>query len=164
CARGVGGSRVVRVNFSTAALALARTALELERGVGVLVPTMPFAATAAVVRYQGAVPILVDCDPVTFNMSLDDAARKLSSFRDDKSPGGAPKAPQAVGMIPVHVGGLMMGMGEVNRVASGHGVWVVEGAAHAFPAAWRRGPGDPWRRGGEGSAAITCFSLYADKN
>ena len=42
---------------------------------GVLVPTMTFAATAAVVRYQGAVPILVDCDPVTFNMSLDDAER-----------------------------------------------------------------------------------------
>ena len=121
----------------------------LEPGMGVLVPTMTFAATAAVVRYQGAVPILVDCDPVTFNMSLDDAARKLSRFRDDKSPGGAPKGAQAVGMIPVHVGGLMMDMDDVNRFASEHGLWVVEDGAHA-PAAWRRGPGDPWRRcGGE---------------
>jgi dTDP-4-amino-4,6-dideoxygalactose transaminase len=138
-------------------------ALELEPGMGVLVPTMTFAATAAVVRYQGAVPILVDCDPATLNMSLDDAARKLSRFRDDKSPGGAPKAPQAVGMIPVHVGGLMMDMEEVNRFASDHGLWVVEDAAHAFPAAWRRGPGDPWRRCGEGTAAVTCFSFYANK-
>jgi dTDP-4-amino-4,6-dideoxygalactose transaminase len=39
----------------------------------------------------------------------------------------------------------------------------VEDAAHAFPAAWRRGPDDPWRRCGEGTAAVTCFSFYANK-
>jgi dTDP-4-amino-4,6-dideoxygalactose transaminase len=154
-ASAVGASQALAVNSCTAALHLAVNALELEPGMAVLVPTMTFAATAAVVRYQGAVPILVDCDPVTFNMSLDDAARKLSRFRSN----GA----QVVGMIPVHVGGLMMDMDEVNRFASEHGLWVVEDAAHAFPAAWRRGPGDPWRRCGEGTAAVTCFSFYANK-
>jgi perosamine synthetase len=154
-AGAVGASQALAVNSCTAALHLAVNALELEPGMGVLVPTMTFAATAAVVRYQGAIPILVDCDPVTFNMSLDDAARKLSRFRS--------KGAQAVGMIPVHVGGLMMDMDEVNRFASEHGLWVVEDAAHAFPAAWRRGPGDPWRRCGEGTAAVTCFSFYANK-
>ncbi|HEY6400871.1 MAG TPA: aminotransferase class I/II-fold pyridoxal phosphate-dependent enzyme, partial [Blastocatellia bacterium] len=114
-ADAVGASHALAVNSCTAALHLAVNALELEPGMAVLVPTMTFAATAAVVRYHGAVPILVDCDPVTFNMSLDDAARKLSRFRDDKPPGGAPKGAQAVGMIPVHVGGLMMDMEEVNR-------------------------------------------------
>jgi len=68
-----------------------------------------------------------------------------------------------VGMIPVHVGGLMMDLDGVNRFASEHGLWVVEDAAHAFPAAWRRGPDDPWRRCGEGTAAVTCFSFYANK-
>jgi dTDP-4-amino-4,6-dideoxygalactose transaminase len=154
-AGAVGASQALAVNSCTAALHLAVNALELEPGMGVLVPTMTFAATAAVVRYQGAVPVLVDCDPVTFNMSLDDAARKLSRFR---SKGG-----QVVGIIPVHVGGLMMDMDEVNRFASEHGLWVVEDAAHAFPAAWRRGQGDPWRRCGEGTAAVTCFSFYANK-
>ena len=77
-ADAVGASQALAVNSCTAALHLAVNALGLEPGMGVLVPTMTFAATAAVVRYQGAVPILVDCDPVTFNMSLDDAARKLS--------------------------------------------------------------------------------------
>jgi dTDP-4-amino-4,6-dideoxygalactose transaminase len=162
-AGAVGASQALAVNSCTAALHLAVNALELEPGMAVLVPTMTFAATAAVVRYQGAVPILVDCDPVTFNLSLDDAARKLSRFRDDKSPGGAPKVAQAVGMIPVHVGGLMMDMDEVNRFATEHGLWVVEDAAHAFPAAWRRGPDDPWRRCGEGTSAVTCFSFYANK-
>jgi perosamine synthetase len=54
-------------------------------------------------------------------------------------------------------------MDEVNRFASEHGLWVVEDAAHAFPAACRRGPEDPWRRCGEGTAAVTCFSFYANK-
>jgi perosamine synthetase len=34
---------------------------------------MTFAATAEVVRYLGAIPILVDCDPITLNMDLEDA-------------------------------------------------------------------------------------------
>ena len=159
----VGASHALAVNSCTAALHLAVDALGLKPGMIALVPAMTFAATAEVVRYQGAVPILVDCDPVTFNMSLDDAERKLSRLREDKPPGGALNGAEAVGIIPVHVGGLMLDMDDVNRFASEHGLWVVEDAAHAFPAAWRRGPGDPWRRCGEGTAAVTCFSFYANK-
>ena len=53
-----------------------RIAPGLGPGQAVLVPTMTFAATAEVVRYMGAVPLLVDCDPVTLNLDLDDAATK----------------------------------------------------------------------------------------
>jgi len=162
-ADAVGASQALAVNSCTAALHLALDALGLKPGMIVLVPAMTFAATAGVVRNQGAIPLLVDCDPATFNMSLDDAAVKLSRLRDDKPPGGATKGAHAVGMIPVHVGGLMMDMDGVNRFASENGLWVVEDAAHAFPAAWRRGPDDPWRRCGEGTAAVTCFSFYANK-
>ena len=55
---------------------LREPALGLKAGDGVLVPTMTFAATAEVVRYQGAIPILVDSDPVTLNMDLEDAKRR----------------------------------------------------------------------------------------
>ncbi len=83
--RGKGGKgkgeakqpHAVALNSGTAALHLAVEALGLKPGQGVLVPTMTFAATAEVVRYQGAIPILVDCDPVTLNMDLDDAERKV---------------------------------------------------------------------------------------
>ena len=51
----------VALNSGTAALHLAVEALGLQPGQQVLVPTMTFAATAEVVRYQGAIPILVDC-------------------------------------------------------------------------------------------------------
>src|SRR2546425_8293156 len=67
----------VAVNSGTAALHLAIEALGLKAGQGVLVPTMTFAATAEVVRYQGAIPILVDCDPVTLNMDLEDAKSRV---------------------------------------------------------------------------------------
>jgi dTDP-4-amino-4,6-dideoxygalactose transaminase len=56
----VGAEHAVAVTSCTAALHLAIEALNLRPGQGVLVPTMTFAATAEVVRYQGGVPILVD--------------------------------------------------------------------------------------------------------
>src|SRR5216684_3170624 len=79
-AKGKGQAvHAVALNSGTAALHLAVEALGLKAGQGVLVPTMTFAATAEVVRYLGAVPVLVDCDPVTLNMDLRDAERKLSA-------------------------------------------------------------------------------------
>src|SRR6266567_8070179 len=68
------------VNSCTAGLHLALEALGVGPGDAVLVPTMTFAATAEVVRYLGAMPVLVDCDPVTLNMDLEDASRKMREF------------------------------------------------------------------------------------
>jgi perosamine synthetase len=148
-ATAVGAKFAVAVNSCTAALHLAVEAMGLQQGQAVLVPTMTFAATAEVVRYQGAIPILVDCDPITGNMDLEDAKQKLSL--------------PVVGIIPVHVGGFMMDMDSVNRFAAKNGLWVIEDAAHAFPAAWRSEKEANWQRCGEGTSAVTCFSYYANK-
>jgi len=43
------------------------------------------------------------------------------------------------------------------------GLWLVEDAAHAFPASSRRDRDAPWRRCGEGTAEVSCFSFYANK-
>src|SRR5438270_13436577 len=107
-ARQVGARHAVALNSCTAALHLAVEALGLRARQGVLVPTLTFAATAEVVRYQGAVPILVDCDPWTRNMDLEDAARKLAALAAGRLPAAIPPSSQVVGIIPVHVGGLMM--------------------------------------------------------
>ena len=79
-AAAVAGRHALAVNSCTAALHLAVEALGLKSGQAVLIPTMTFAATAEVVRYQGAIPILVDCDPETMNLNLQDAARKLDRY------------------------------------------------------------------------------------
>jgi perosamine synthetase len=157
----VGAKYAIAVNSCTAALHLAVEALGLGPGQAVLVPTMTFAATAEVVRYQNAVPILVDCDPVTLNMDLADAERKLDDVRTGKLNFG--QRLEVVGVIPVHVGGMMLDLNALTSFAARHGLWVVEDAAHAFPAALRAGPDRPWQRCGENHSAVTCFSFYANK-
>jgi perosamine synthetase len=140
----------------------------------VLVPTMTFAATAEVVRYQGAIPILVDCDPVTLNMDLEDAERQAqgakskgqrekgrglrSEFGDQRS-----EANEIVGIMPVHVGGKLMDLNRLEGFAKEHKLWVVEDAAHAFPAGWRPNAEGAWRQRSNGSKAVTCYSFYANK-
>jgi dTDP-4-amino-4,6-dideoxygalactose transaminase len=183
-AQQVGGKHAVAVNSATAALHLAVDALGLKPGQAVLVPTMTFAATAEVVRYQGAVPLLVDCDPVTMNMDLDDAERKIEQLRASQTP--LDPDLHVVGIIPVHVGGLMIDMDHVRTFATGHGLWTVEDAAHSYPAAYRQlpshsgrgaggeggttgplpvgeGTGSRWQRCGENTSAVACFSFYANK-
>jgi len=160
-AASVGAKYAVALNSCTAALHLAVEALGLRPNQAVLVPTMTFAATAEVVRYQGAIPILVDCDPVTLHLDLEDAAVKLAQARAGQSVLARPL--EVVGIIPVHVGGWMMDMEAVQAFAARHGLWVVEDAAHSLPAAFRQHPGQPWRRCGENTAAVTCFSFYANK-
>jgi dTDP-4-amino-4,6-dideoxygalactose transaminase len=76
-AAAVEADCAVAVNSGTAALHLATEAFGLKANQAVLVPTMTFAATAEVVRYQNAIPLLVDCDRATLNMDLGDAERRL---------------------------------------------------------------------------------------
>jgi len=159
----VGAKHAVAVNSCTAALHLAVEALGLTAGQAVLVPTMTFAATAEIVRYCGAVPVLVDCDPLTFNIDLDDAARKLVQLREGRLPSAVSSTLKPVGIIPVHVGGLMCDMAAVRKFAATHGLWVVEDAAHTLPAAWRSDDRSAWQRCGEATADVTCYSFYANK-
>src|SRR5215813_9643849 len=134
-AAAVGAAHAVAVNSGTAALHLAVEALGLQPGEAVLVPTMTFAATAEIVRYLGAYPVLVDCDPITLNVDLEDARRKLEALRSGRLAAQIPREARPVGILPVHVAGLMLDVARVNDFASEYGLWVVEDAAHAFPAA-----------------------------
>jgi perosamine synthetase len=72
-------------------------------------------------------------------------------------PGGAP----VVGVIQVHVGGHMTPPAVLRQLADELGLWLVEDAAHSFPAAVR--DGERWLRCGEGTADVSCFSFYANK-
>ncbi len=162
-AAAVGAPHAVAVNSCTAALHLAIEALGLQAGEAVLVPALTFAATAEVVRYLNAIPLLVDCDPVTLHVDLEDAGRKLEDLAAGRPVAGVPAGTKAVGIIPVHVGGLMLDIARVQTFADRHGLWVVEDAAHSFPAAWRPSREAAWQRCGENTSAITCFSFYANK-
>jgi dTDP-4-amino-4,6-dideoxygalactose transaminase len=159
----VGAKYAVALNSCTAGLHLALEALEVGAGDGILVPAHTFAATAEVVRYMGAHPILVDCDPETSNMDLQDAERKIEAVRSGELQSKVPQNTPIVGMMPVHVGGYMMNLNNIRDFANKHGLWIVEDAAHAFPAAWRESESSPWIRCGENTAHVSCYSFYANK-
>ena len=74
----VGSKYAVAVNNGTAALHLAIIASSVEEGDEVLIPDITFASTAKVILYQKAIPVLVECEPNTFNISLSDAEKKIT--------------------------------------------------------------------------------------
>jgi perosamine synthetase len=162
-AEAVGARHALAVNSCTAALHLAFEALQLKPGQAVLVPTMTFAATAETILHLGATPVLVDCEAASANISVEDAARKLAHQQSGDLPAAIPRNAEVVGLVPVHVGGMMADMKALQDFRAAHRLWMVEDAAHAFPAAWRPEPTSPWQRCGEGTATVSCFSFYANK-
>jgi len=96
-------------------------------------------------------------------MDLNDAARKIDDLRNGRLPIPMSPSLQVVGIMPVHIGGWMMDVDAVRRFAAENGLWIVEDAAHAFPAAFRADERSAWLRCGEGTADVSCFSFYANK-
>ena len=162
-AEAVGARHAIALNSCTAALHLALDAVGLKRGELVLVPTMTFAATAEVVRYFDAIPVFVDCDPLTLCMDPLALARTLERLSVGHAVAGlkAPHAPVRA-IIPVHYGGQMVDVDAIRTLASTYGVPVIEDAAHTLPAFYRGNANAEWRRVGT-TADITCFSFYANK-
>lgn len=138
----IGCKHALAVNSGTAAMQLALDAIGLKPGDEVLVPTNTFTATAEVVTYFGATPVL--CDSVTngFNIDPADADRKVTS--------------KTRAVIPVHLGGEPCDMEAIGAMATRHGLPVIEDAAHALPASF------DGRRVGTISE-FTAFSFYATK-
>jgi dTDP-4-amino-4,6-dideoxygalactose transaminase len=113
----VGSANAVAVNSATAALHLALEGLGVGEGDEVIVPTYTFAASAEVVLYQRARPVLVDVDPVTVNI--------------DPSAAAAAMSPRTRVVEAVHVAGLPADLPALLTVAGD--VPIVEDVAHAFP-------------------------------
>src|SRR5688572_29684039 len=77
--RFIGCQYAIAVNSCTAALHLALEAVGIEEGDEVIVPTMTFTATAEVVVYFKAKPVLVDCRPNTFNIDPELIERAITT-------------------------------------------------------------------------------------
>ncbi|MFT3917327.1 MAG: DegT/DnrJ/EryC1/StrS family aminotransferase [Anaeromyxobacteraceae bacterium] len=141
-AEAVGARHCVAVNSCTAALHLALEAAGVRAGDEVIVPTLTFAATAEVVQHLGAIPVLVDVRSSDHNVDPAAVARAITR--------------RTRAIVPVHFAGVPADMDELGAIARGHGVALVDDAAHAFPARYRGRD-----VGTLGDA--TCFSFYATK-
>lgn len=138
-----GGVEALAVNSATAGLHLALEALGVTAGDEVIVPTWTFTATAEVVRYLGAVPVVVDVDPATLNIDLSSMLAALTT--------------RTKAVIVVHIAGHALPMAEV-REALPDSVRIVEDAAHAFPARTKG-----ITVGSTDASDIAVFSFYANK-
>jgi len=147
-------NHAVALNSCTAGLHLALEAIGLQPDHAVLVPTMTFAATAQVVRYFNAHPILVDCCQSDFNMDIADAERRLQIAVDH---GEVVKA-----IMPVHYAGQVGDMAGVDRLARRFKLRIIEDAAHCCPAFFRENAQAPWQPAGS-TGDISCYSFYANK-
>jgi dTDP-4-amino-4,6-dideoxygalactose transaminase len=150
----------VAVNSCTAALHLALEAVGLQRGEIVIVPTLTFAATAEVVRYFDALPVFVDCEPDTLNLSARHLEHVLDAVAAGRPVAGVDTAGRRVrAIIPVHYGGQSCDLAAVTALARKHGCDVIEDAAHAFPAGtYDHGPTgreDDGEKGSQGAAMHT---------
>ena len=137
------GVEAVALNSATAGLHLALEALGIGPGDEVIVPTMTFTATAEVVRYLGATPVLADVDGDTLNLTAAAVEAAIT--------------PRTKAVIPVHYAGLPCDMDAIHAVASAHHLRVVEDAAHAFPALYKS------QLIGTLASDATVFSFYANK-
>lgn len=138
-----GGVESIAVNSATAGLHLALEAIGIQSGDEVIIPTYTFTATAEVVRYLGALPVMVDVLEDTFN--IDPAAIE------------AAVTPRTKAIMPVHFAGLCCDMDKIFAIAKHYGLKVVEDAAHALPSTWRG------NIVGALDSDITVFSFYANK-
>jgi dTDP-4-amino-4,6-dideoxygalactose transaminase len=139
----IGVSHAVSVSSGTDAVLLALMALDVGPGDEVITSTYSFFATAGAIARLGARPVLLDIDPVTFN--IDPAA--VSSAITDRT-----KA-----ILPVHLFGLCADLDPILAVGKRQGVPVVEDAAQAIGAAYKGRPA-----GAIGT--VGCFSFFPSKN
>ncbi len=158
----VGLKHAVALNSCTAALHLALESLGLRENELVLVPTMTFAATAEVVRYFNAIPVLVDVMEDDLCMDMNKAGQILEAISEGRKLPGIPEEHgPARGIIPVHYGGQVADIENCRRLCDKYGLFMVEDCAHCCPAYYRDSDGI-WRMAGK-SADVACYSFYANK-
>jgi len=112
------------VSSGTSAIHLALVLLGVKKGDEVISSSFTFSATVNPIVYQGALPILIDCDTKTWNM---DPEILEIAIEDRISKGKKPKA-----IIVVHLYGMPADMKRILDIANRYSIPVIEDAAEAL--------------------------------
>jgi dTDP-4-amino-4,6-dideoxygalactose transaminase len=140
-----GTAHAVALSSGTAGLHLALRALGVGPGQVVVVPTLTFVATANAVRYTGAEPVFVDCEPTTGNVD----PSLLATLLDRLAASG-----QRVGAVmSVDLFGACADYAAVVPICAERGVPLVEDAAEALGATYQGRPA-----GSFGRASVLSFN------
>jgi dTDP-4-amino-4,6-dideoxygalactose transaminase len=140
----IGVKHAVAVSSGTDAVLLALMVLGIGAGDDVVTSTYSFFATAGAIVRVGARPVLVDIDPVTFNLSPEQLINAIT--------------PRTKAVIPVHLFGLSADLDPMLATAAARlPVPIIEDAAQAIGAGYHGRPAG-------GIGAIGCFSFFPSKN
>lgn len=137
-----GAKHMMTCANGTCALQLAYEPL-FKPGDEVLVPAWSYIATVSMIVARGCRPIFVDCNPETFQIDVEDAARKVTR--------------ETTGIAATHLYGCPVDIDAVQALAGKHGLKVVYDAAQSHLATWK----------GKGIGAFgdaVTYSFYATKN
>ncbi len=142
-AAAVGRKHGIAVCNGTAALEMAVAALGLQPGDEVVMPTFTIISCAAAVVRQGGVPVLIDSDPLTWNMDVSRIESRLT--RRTKA------------IMVVHIYGLPVDIDPILALADRHGLKIIEDAAEMHGQTYR---GRPCGSFGD----LSVFSFYPNKH
>lgn len=119
----VGAKHTVAVVNGTSAIHLALRILGIGPGDEVIVPALTFIGTVNPVVYVGATPVVVDVDPLTWNIDVDAAEEAVTE--------------RTRAIIPVHLYGNPSDMTRLGEIARKHKIFIIEDAAEALGATYK---------------------------
>lgn len=138
----IGRKYGVAVSSGSAALDIAVIAAGIKKGDEVIMPAFTIISPALSVIRVGAVPVLVDSDPDTYNMDVDEIESKIT--------------PKTKAIIAVHLYGLPIKIKQVLNLAKKYNLKVIEDAAEMHGQTY-----EGKKCGSFGD--ISIFSFYANK-
>lgn len=142
-AQRVGRKHGIAVCNGSVALDAAVVALGIGPGDEVILPSFTIISCAAAIVRSGATPVVVDCDPQTWNMDVGKIEAKI--------------APRTKAIMVVHIYGLPVDMAPVLLLAQKYGLRVIEDAAEMHGQTYK---GEPCGSFGD----ISTFSFYPNKH
>ncbi|MBE7410471.1 MAG: DegT/DnrJ/EryC1/StrS aminotransferase family protein [Leptospiraceae bacterium] len=154
----VRSNHSIAVNSATAGLHLALEAIGLSEKDAVITSSVTFTASAEVICYFNAEPLLTDVDPTNNLMTVETIqefidrecifdGKVLTHKKSDKT---------VRAVIPVHLAGHACNMEAILELARKYSLYVIEDAAHAFPCVHKNKQIGSW-------GDFTVFSFYATK-
>ncbi len=138
----VGVRHGVAVSSGTAGLHLSLRALGVGEGDEVILPSFTFIAVAHAVRYEKAIPVFADIDPLTLNLNPQEIEQRIT--------------PRTRAIVVVHTFGYPADMEPILDIAARHDLPVIEDACEALGAEYRG------RKTG-GIGRIGIFAFYPNK-
>lgn len=144
----LNGAYIIPCANGTDALQIAMMAIGLEPGDEIIVPSFTYVATAEVIGLLNLKPVMVDVDPIYFNVTRENFEQAIT--------------PKTKAIVPVHLFGQCADMEPILALAKEFNLYVIEDTAQAIGAVYTFKDGTKKQAGTMGD--IGCTSFFPSKN